>query len=246
MSTSLITLQKDGEVATTSRLLPRHIQTPQQYAVIVAAGNEIGYGPMESVRNLFLVQGMLTESAGSQFSRFKRDGGRGEFIELNEERAVLNLVHPNGDKHQETYTLKDAEAAGLKKNDNWKKNPKAMLRSRAITAGLKSLGWSGATGIYDPSELEHLEQSPAPSAAAPRTPVEVRPKFVVDDEQQERMNKAKEHIRKCDSLDALDKARRRIQENVDSGEWTTSQGDELASLVRDRAEVVISLEETAA
>jgi hypothetical protein len=40
------------------------------------------------------------------------------------------------------------------------KHPKAMLRSRAITAGLKSVGWEGGSGVYDPSELA-IEPAPA-------------------------------------------------------------------------------------
>jgi hypothetical protein len=33
------------------------------------------------------------------------------------------------------------------------KYPRAMLRSRVITAGLKSVGWEGGAGNYDPSEM---------------------------------------------------------------------------------------------
>jgi hypothetical protein len=77
---------------------------------------------------------------------------------LTESEAVLWLRHPNGDEHTESFTLADAKNAGLASNENYRKFPKAMLRSRAITAGLKSVGWEGAVGNYDPDEL-------APAAA---------------------------------------------------------------------------------
>jgi len=57
------------------------------------------------------------------------------------------------DKHTETFTMDDARKAGLLSSGMYTKFPKAMLRSRAITAALKSIGWEGGSGVYDPSEL---------------------------------------------------------------------------------------------
>lgn len=133
--------------------LPDHIKNGAQAAAIILAGRELGMPPMRALRSLALVKGKVTEYADSQLARFKSDGGRSTFTALDETHAVLVLTHPNGDKHTESFTLADAKSAGLTSSGMYAKFPKAMLRSRVITAGLKSIGWEGGAGVYDPAEL---------------------------------------------------------------------------------------------
>lgn len=147
-------------------MLPDWIKTPGQACAIILAGQELGMAPMRALRSLQMVKGKVTESADSQLARFKSDGGRAVFETLTETEAVLRLRHPNGDEHVETFTLEDARKAGLAgQGGMYQKYPKAMLRSRAITAGLKSIGWEGGSGVYDPSELPAFE-APRPVADA--------------------------------------------------------------------------------
>lgn len=142
-----------GDALVKTGFLPVHLKNGAQVAAIVLTGRELGMEPMRAIRSLNLVKGKVTENADSQLARFKADGGRAQFRELTDERAVLYLRHPNGDEHEEVFSLLDARNAGIA-SDMYKKYPKAMLRSRAITAGLKSIGWDGAVGNYDPDELD--------------------------------------------------------------------------------------------
>lgn len=150
-----------GEQLVRTGFLPAHLRTGAQVAAVILTGRELGMEPMRAVRSLSLVKGKVVESADSQLARFKADGGRAQFKTLTDTEAVLYLKHPNGDEHVETFTMTDANKAGLSSNDTYRKFPKAMLRSRVITAGLKSVGWEGAIGNYDPEELRGtpLEQS---------------------------------------------------------------------------------------
>lgn len=138
--------------------LPDHIKTDGQCAAIILTGRELGMEPMRALRSLQMVKGKVVENADSQLARFKQDGGRAIWKELSDTKAVLWLQHPNGDEHTETFTMADAERAGLTKVSHkgepsmFAKYPKPMLRSRAITAGMKSLGWEGGVGNYDPAE----------------------------------------------------------------------------------------------
>jgi hypothetical protein len=142
-----------GEQLVRTGFLPAHLRTGAQVAAVILTGRELGMEPMRAVRSLSLVKGKVVEAADSQLARFKADGGRATFKSLTEMEAVLWLRHPNGDEHTESFTMQDARNAGLASNDNYKKFPKAMLRSRVITAALKSVGWEGAVGNYDPDEL---------------------------------------------------------------------------------------------
>ena len=150
---SFAAMMQMGQALVGTGFLPDHIKNGPQAAAIILAGRELGMEPMRALRSLSLVKGKITEAADSQLARFKSDGGRAVFSELSDTGAVLSLTHPNGDKHTETFTLDDARKAGLLGSQMYSKFPKAMLRSRAITAALKSIGWEGGSGVYDPSEL---------------------------------------------------------------------------------------------
>lgn len=177
--------------------LPEHIKQPGQAVAIILAGRELGMMPMQALRSLRMVKGNVTEAADSQLARFKQDGGRADWIRLDEDAAILHLRMRNGDETTSTFTMKDAERAGLTRPDRnggpsmYTKFPKALLRSRAITQGIKDLGWSGGIGVYDPAELVSIVDAPE---TAPRVRVvssdeikptprreEARPAYVDDD-----------------------------------------------------------------
>jgi hypothetical protein len=169
-----------GDQLVRTGFLPEHVKTGAQAAAIILTGKELGMPPMRALRSLQMVKGKVVENADSQLARFKTAGGRADWRRLDDRAAVLFLRHPNGDEHEESFTFEDAERAGLTKPSfkgepsMFTKYPRAMLRSRAITAALKSVGWEGGVGAYDPEEA---------LAFTPSAPATVR---VVDDEPQSR------------------------------------------------------------
>jgi hypothetical protein len=180
-------LVRQGTQLVATGFLPQHIRTGPQFAAIVMTGRELGMAPMRAIRSFHLLKGKVVEDAASQLSRFKAQGGRstvkhgqcgyegcrapvdektGLAFHHDAEHCSMWLRHPNGDETIETFTMEDARSAGLLSNDNWRKGPKAMLRSRAITAGLKSVGWEGSVGAYDPDEARGFaDDEPAPPVA---------------------------------------------------------------------------------
>jgi hypothetical protein len=222
-----------GDQLRRTGFLPSHIKDGISFAAIVLMGRELGMGTMAACRKLQVIKGTVTERADSQLARFKTCGGRAQFKELSEQRAVLVLRHPNGDEHTETFSIEDAKRAGLASNDNYAKHPKAMLRSRAITAGLKSIGWEGAVGIYDPDEIT---DAPSPE---PREPVVIRPKFDPPTQPQETPDgKARVAISRARTLDDLDKIRRLLDQRRDDGTFTQQLHGELVALTLHRAEML--------
>jgi hypothetical protein len=251
-------LAASGDQAVKTGMLPDHIKTGWQFAVIAATGHELGMQPMRAIRSLAMVKGKVVESADSQLARFKAAGGRSQFEVLDESKAVLHLIHPNGDKHTETFSLEDAKRAGLSSNSNYSKFPKAMLRSRAITAGLKSIGWEGAVGAYDPDELrseEFPEPTQALRATHPETPAAVdrahgpaKATQVVAQPPALTVSPAAppspvENVRlavsRASTLDALDTLRKRLDQRLGEGVFSAAQHDELVKLMHYRAEMLI-------
>jgi hypothetical protein len=238
---SMNELACNGEHAVKTGMLPDHIKTGWQFAVIAATGQELGMQPMRAIRSLAMVKGKVVESADSQLARFKAAGGRSQFEVLDETKAVLHLVHPNGDKHTETFSLEDAKRAGLASNSNYSKFPKAMLRSRAITAGLKSLGWEGAVGAYDPDELrsEEFSDRSKPLISTVKEPVVVRPKFdaapqATPTADEAHMQQRRLAVSKASEVGKLEQMQATVEERLRSGFYTPAQADDLLGLINGR------------
>lgn len=160
---------KVAEQLVPTGFLPEHIKTPGQCVAIILAGRELGMEPMLALRSITMVKGKVVVSADAQLALFKARGGRATFTTLSDTVAELSLTHPNGDKHVERFSMEDAKRAGLTRNATWSQYPKAMLRSRCITAGLKSIGFEPTAGAYDPEEAAGFTaaESPEPLAALP-------------------------------------------------------------------------------
>lgn len=158
--------------------LPEHIKTPGQCVAIILAGRELGMEPMLALRSITMVKGKIVVNADAQLALFKARGGRATFTTLSDTVAELALRHPNGDEHTERFTIEEAQRAGVTKRSfkspnepsMWEKYPKAMLRSRCITAGLKSIGFEPTAGAYDPEEAAAFTVLPVESQPLPALP----------------------------------------------------------------------------
>ena len=167
-----------------SRMLPRHLTTPEAVVAVVATGREIGLTTMQSVRNIYFVDGKVTLSADLIVSLVKRHPAC-EYFRVSEatNESVTCETKRKGDPEPTTmtWTLKDAERAGLLNKDNWKKYPKAMLRARCSSDLARAVYPDAAMGVYDPDELS------APMAVEPSridVPVTAAPEESVDYSQQ--------------------------------------------------------------
>jgi hypothetical protein len=136
-----------------SGLLPQGLKSPEAALFVILTGRDLGLSPVQSLRSIHVIQGKIEVAADMQLGLFHRGGGKSHWKELTHERAVLELHAPwLTEPHVEAFTMEDAKRAGLG-GDNWRKYPKAMLRSRAITAGLKSIGFDPTAGMYAPGEI---------------------------------------------------------------------------------------------
>ena len=227
---------RGAEMLRRSGLAPSALKTPEAILFVILAGRDLGLSPVQSLRSIHIIQGRLELSADVQLGLFRRAGGRAEWVTLTESEAVLRLVHPDGDEHTESFSAEDARRAKLG-GENWAKYPKAMLRSRAITAGLKSLGFDPTSGVYAPGEIdttaavvvtEDGEVVPAPSSVVPVEPGEALLLRIVgwpcwtDEERQgirDRVANAETDEDKAAALEeAVEEARRRKAEGLPPAE----------------------------
>ncbi len=137
-----------------SGLLPDSIKTAEAALFVILTGRDLGLSPVQSLRSINLIKGKVEVAADMQLGLFHRAGGKSQWVTLTNEEAVLRLDAPwLLEPHEETFSMEDAKRAGLTGSQNYKAYPRAMLRSRAITASLKSIGFDPTAGVYAPGEL---------------------------------------------------------------------------------------------
>jgi hypothetical protein len=145
---------KGAAMLVKSKLVPRDITTPEAALFVIMAGRDMGLSPVQSLRGIKPIQGKIECSADLQLGLYHRSGGKSQWVKITDTEAELKLLAPwSIEPHISRFTIEDAKRADLLSNPTWRKYPKAMLRSRAITQGLKDIGFLLGAGVYAPGEL---------------------------------------------------------------------------------------------
>lgn len=127
-----------------------------QAAVKVMAGAELGFGPVASMTGVNIIKGRVTLSANLMAAAIKRHPNYTYRVkEHTAERCAIDFIEHGVLIGESTFSMEDAKLAGLASGENYRKYPKNMLFSRALSNGAK---WYcpdvfGGAPIYTPDEL---------------------------------------------------------------------------------------------
>ena len=144
-------------------------------AVILAQGfaNTHGLDILTTIQSVAMVNGRPVINATLQRALVKRAGYKLRITHADKTSATVKIVEPDGEEAGEaTYSMEDAQTAGLAGKDNWKKNPEDMLIARATTRAIKRFAPEVLLGVTTEDELEVIEAiAPAePPAETDSTP----------------------------------------------------------------------------
>ena len=146
-----------------SGLIPSGLNSPEKVFVALQWGHELGLSPMVAVNNVAVINGKPTLSADIMSAIVKRSPEYGgiEWVEMSNKKAECKITRilPNGEKETQTssFSIEDAEKAGLLGKDVWKKYTKRMLKHRCLSSGLKDMFPDLLAGLYDPEEMESIQ-----------------------------------------------------------------------------------------
>lgn len=132
------------------------IKTPDQALGLMALCQAEGIHPMTAVRDYHLIQGRPSLRAETMLARFMSAGGKVKWIELTDAKASATFSHPDGGTVTLDWDIKRAQQAGLATKDIWKCYPRAMLRSRLISEGVRTVCPAIVQGVYTPEEVQNL------------------------------------------------------------------------------------------
>ncbi len=129
---------------------------PYQIAVKIQAGKELGLRPVQSLTNIHIVQGRITLGAMVIASLIKSSDKYDYRVkEHSNEVCSITILQDDEVIGESSFTMNDAKAAGLNNKDNWRKYPRNMLFSRALTNAARWYCPDVFGGpIYTPDELQ--------------------------------------------------------------------------------------------
>ena len=187
------TMLSMSESLVQSGMLPAHIKTAQAAVAIIQKGRELDIPPMYALSNIVVIGGKPTANAELMLALIYRDHGDKAitFVESTNDHCTI-AYRRRGWARPQTYsfTIQDAEAAGLLKNQTWRSYPAAMLRARAISAAARMAFPDTIGGMYTPEELgaivdaegDVIDVQPAPPDAVSPGRAVVPPVEIVDTE----------------------------------------------------------------
>ena len=129
-----------------------------QVLALMAVAQAEGLHPATAARDYHVIQGRPALKADAMLARFQQAGGKVDWKVYTDKEVTGIFAHPNGGSLELTWTIKQAQDIGLvKTGSGWQKYPRAMLRSRCISEGIRTVYPGCVVGTYTPEEVEEFE-----------------------------------------------------------------------------------------
>lgn len=152
-TTSPAQLQVMAKAVTESGLFGLKNQNQAFTLMLIAEAENIP--AIKAVQIYSIINGIPSLKSTEVQSRFQKSGGKLQWIETTEKKAVCKMSHHDGGEYTSEFTIEMAKQMGIVEKDNWKKMPKQMLMARAITAGVRALYPACLNNMY--SDIEAID-----------------------------------------------------------------------------------------
>lgn len=152
------------------------MKSADQVLALMAIAQAEGRHPGSVARDYHIIQGRPALRADAMLARFQAVGGSVKWVIYTDAEVKAEFSHPQGGSLTLSWTLKQAQAIGLAGKDNWRNYPRAMLRARVISEGIRTVYPGVLTGEYTPEEVMDMAPTQAIDIKAVEIadPVEVK------------------------------------------------------------------------
>ena len=129
------------------------VKTPDQALALMLVSQAEGRHPALAARDYHIIQGQPAKTAVAMQRDFLAAGGKIRWHECTDTFAEAEFSHPQGGSVTIKWDMAQAERAGLRGKDMWKKYPRQMLRSRVVSEGVRTVFPAATSGMYVPEEV---------------------------------------------------------------------------------------------
>jgi hypothetical protein len=122
-------IKEQAQILFNSGFLPQAIKNANQCLTIAMMGRELELSPMAALTNISVIQGKpCMESKLMLALVFRKYPTAYYAVKLSTAKmAIVELARPGMPVSEFSYTIEQAQAAGLTSKDSWKKYPEDML-----------------------------------------------------------------------------------------------------------------------
>jgi len=144
-----------AEVAASSKMFG--FKNQQEAMAIMLLCQAENLHPAVAMRDYHVIQGRPALKADAMLARFQQAGGSVQWKDYTDEKVTGVFSHPSGGSLEVSWSLAQAKSIGIADKDNWKNYPRAMLRARCVSEGIRSVFPGCVVGIYTPEEVQDFE-----------------------------------------------------------------------------------------
>lgn len=205
-----------------SKAFPAAIQNTAQFMVRLQAGREIGLKPIESLKYLSLINGVISLWGDKAIEMVITAGHEVEWGKCDDKTATCKITRKDTKKSMEaTFTMAQAIERKLNTKEPWVKSPENMLKFKAfhmiakfiVPDALHGMGIAeiDETEIPPPTVINNVTVNNSPSMTAQQANIAVTP-IVQTDEQKgsslaDRVKKREEEAKNYKEIQEVRKGR---------------------------------------
>lgn len=161
-----------AKVVANTDFVPKALRgNPPAIMAAILYGDEVGFGPMQSLSYIAVIEGKPTLSAEAQRALILQAGH-----EITIEEATVTKVTVAGKRRDSdhtvrvTWTMDDAKRAGIAGRHNWRAYPRQMLIARATAELARAVFADAIGGLAATEEFEGSEDGGSDAAAPEAAP----------------------------------------------------------------------------
>lgn len=132
------------------------VKHPTQALALMLIAQAEGLHPATAARDYHVIQGRPALKTDAMLARFQAAGGRVQWHEYTDACVSATFSHPAGGAVRIDWDMDRAKAAGLAGKDVWRQYPRAMLRARVISEGIRTVYPGVLSGMYAPEEIRDM------------------------------------------------------------------------------------------
>ena len=144
-------IQKMAQVAADSKMFNFKNQAEAMAIMLLCQAEDMH--PAIAMRDYHVIQGRPALKSDAMLARFQTSGGKVNWTSYTDEVVTGVFSHPQGGDVSISWTMEMAHRLGFTKKENWRNYPRAMLRARCISEGIRTVFPACVAGVYTPEEV---------------------------------------------------------------------------------------------
>jgi hypothetical protein len=145
-------IQKMAQVAADSKMFGFKNQAEAMAIMLLCQAEDMH--PAIAMRDYHVIQGRPALKSDAMLARFQTSGGKVNWTSYTDEVVTGVFSHPQGGEVSISWTMEMAHRLGFTKKENWRNYPRAMLRARCISEGIRTVFPACVAGVYTPEEVQ--------------------------------------------------------------------------------------------